>query len=331
MKPLTIGPIIIEKPIALAPMTGVSDLPFRQLTQKLGAGLVVSEMVASKDLCQAHANANRRASGDGCVPYVIQLVGSEAHWMAEGARIANDKGADIVDINMGCPARLVTGKQSGSALMRDLDHASRLIEAVVHASQKPVTLKMRLGWDDRQRNAPQLAARAEQAGIRCLFVHARTRNQFFKGTADWTYVRRVKAAVKIPVVINGDITDSSSARLALQRSGSDGVMIGRGAYGAPWRPAQIATALITGKDPGAPPPSEQATIAITHYESMLTHYGTTTGLKNARKHLGWYLVTSGLSPDRAKAWRAALCQETNPHIVVRGLKTAYGEASSHAA
>lgn len=325
---IRIGPVALANRVVLAPMTGVSDLPFRRMAQRLGAGLVVSEMVASRELASGRADVVRRARGEGLAPHVIQLVGAEPHWMAEGARLAEQAGADIVDINMGCPAREVTGRLSGSALMREPELALALIEAVVGAVAVPVTLKMRLGWDDRSLNAPAIARRAEAAGVRLITVHGRTRCQFFKGAADWSKVAAVKAAVGVPVVVNGDITGPDAARDALARSGADAVMIGRGAYGQPWMPGRIAAALETGSDAGPPTVRQQCGIAVRHVEEMLALYGTFVGLRNARKHIGWYVASSGIGEARAKAWRRRLCTEESPSAVLAGLAELYREAGA---
>lgn len=321
----------VPNSVVLAPMSGVTDLPFRRLAHRLGAGLVVSEMVASEDLVRQRAPVIRRAAGRDLRPFVIQLAGREPRWMEEGARVAEALGANIIDINMGCPAREVTGKLSGSALMRDLDHALSLIAAVVRSVRVPVTLKMRLGWDDRSRNAPELARRAEAAGVQLITVHGRTRCQFFKGTADWAAVRDVTRAVSIPIVVNGDIASPQEARTALEASGAAGVMVGRGAYGAPWLPGRIATFLTTGRDPGSPPLATQARIACEHIEEMLLHYGTGLGLRNARKHVGWYLENAARAAGVVKAWRRKLCTDDDAARVLRGLSAFYDEAQEAAA
>jgi tRNA-dihydrouridine synthase B len=334
-KPLKIGDIDIANPVFLAPMSGVTDSPFRRLAAELGAGLVVSEMTASDELANGHKRSRLRCEATGLGPHVVQLAGCEAHWMAEGARIAEAEGADIIDINMGCPARHVTGGQSGSALMRDLDHALSLIEATIAAVEVPVTLKMRLGWDDRTRNAPELARRAEDAGVRLITVHGRTRCQFYKGEADWDAVREVRDATSVPLVVNGDITSHDKAVAALDASGADAVMIGRGAQGQPWLPGQIGRRLQGGEEEAAPSLGEQLHYAHTLYEGVCDLYGLRIGLRHARKHLGWALdVAAGFSrapAEKLKAWRQKILTCEDPHTVHRSLQDAFDDFAWSAA
>ncbi|MER9494804.1 tRNA dihydrouridine synthase DusB [Mesorhizobium sp. M0006] len=302
--PLDIGGVTIRNRVFLAPMSGITDEPFRQRTYAHGAGLVVSEMVASGELAKGRAGCDLRIRHSGLPVHMVQLAGREAEHMAEGARIAAGEGADIIDINMGCPAKKVTGGYAGSALMRDLDHALSLIEAVIGAVQVPVTVKMRLGWDDNALNAPVLARRAEEAGVKMVTVHGRTRCQFYQGKADWGAIARIKDVVSIPVVANGDVGSPAEAAEILEQSGADAVMIGRAHYGAPWTAGHIA-ATAAGDAPSGVPESPQAMAdyIVSHYEDMLTLYGVESGLRQARKHLGWYLDrhAAGVSDERRKA------------------------------
>lgn len=292
---LTLDTFRLEPPVLLAPMAGITDLPFRRIVARFGAGLVVSEMVASGEMLTAKPSVRAKARSELGLDMAssVQLAGREAGAMAEAAKAVADMGAKIIDINMGCPAKKVTGGYSGAALMRDPDHALTLIEAVAGAVDVPVTLKMRLGWDSDCLNAPEIARRAEAAGVRMIVIHGRTRMQFYKGAADWAAIRAVVQAVSVPVIANGDITDAASARRALAESGAAGVMVGRGAQGRPWALAEIGAALFGTPAPRLPVGDALAALVAEHYEAILSFYGIEVGLRLARKHLGWYAEAAG--------------------------------------
>jgi len=320
LKPINIGPIRIDAPVILAPMTGVTDLPFRRVVKRYGAGLTVSEMIASQAMIRETRQSLQKALWDPSEqPVSLQLAGCEPEVMAEAAKLNEDRGAAIIDINMGCPVRKVVNGWAGSALMRDLKTAAAIIDATVKAVKIPVTLKTRMGWDHSSLNAPELARIAEDLGVRMITIHGRTRCQLYKGEADWRFVRKVKDAISVPVIVNGDICSVEDAREALRQSGADGVMIGRGAYGRPWLLRQTMAELVDGTTWIEPSLDEQLETLLVQYDEMLSLYGVQTGVNLARKHIGWY--TKGM-PGSAEV-RNRINSENNPSIVIATLRNLY--------
>jgi len=328
LKPIEIGPVRIETPVILAPMTGVSDLPFRKVVRQYGSGLNVTEMIASQAAIRETRQSLQKAMWDAIEePVSMQLVGCTPYEMGEAAKLSQDKGAAIIDINMGCPVRKVVNGDAGSALMRQPDLAVAIIKATVKAVDVPVTLKMRMGWDHDSLNAPELAKIAEDEGIKLITIHGRTRCQLYKGTADWAFVRKVKDAVAVPVIVNGDILTIDDAVTALDQSGADGLMIGRGSYGRPWVLSQVMHYLETGERRPDPTLEEQYRVIAAHYVAMLEHYGNDVGVNMARKHIGWY--TKGLSGSAE--FRNKVNQIPDPATVIRMLAEFYAPWLSRAA